>query len=369
MDRRQRLEAYFSEFEPGVSPPLWVELTFGYGPTLYCEDLVELLRKDQMPAMTIQYLIDGGSGRVRKVDTQSWTLAFRERDEDKIKDKLGKFMDEMARDDWLLEFPDVAFPNDTLQSEILTAVLHYGRSSMKKQIWDVATRYLILAHTITRTLSICGLTDLNTGTYMPFQHADGNAYVESRPLVQELKYVLGLLLVRQKHVLLEHMYKVFRARKVDNWATALSTLFILGLGLETLQTSYLFVADAEASRGNVTAVEQAGQVCVCIDDGFTKLVRYFERCFREDRHRFNPLGGGDGADEHRAQLQDGAALVFVDTLRGLISSHASYIRDKDQRPPPCLFDDPNDNENDLMETIPLRNSSRLISRVLVTFLS
>lgn len=134
MDRRQRLEAYFSEFEPGVSPPLWVELTFGYGPTLYCEDLVELLRKDQMPAMTIQYLIDGGSGRVRKVDTQSWTLAFRERDEDKIKDKLGKFMDEMARDDWLLEFPDVAFPNDTLQSEILTAVLHYGRSSMKVSI-------------------------------------------------------------------------------------------------------------------------------------------------------------------------------------------------------------------------------------------
>lgn len=327
-----------------------VELTCGYGPIIQCDGLDELVKVDQVEVRSVQYA-QAGNEYVQKIETGSWLLGYRALDPKKVEKQWWAYVNEIIHDGSLLDgFPAYAFYQNQLQVNILEIVFNYGRANLNKkhnQICDTAIRYIIVAFTITRVLNLTWECQTSNPQFFQVESVHP-PHIQSRPLTRQLKYILGNILENLRKKLLEHMYKLFRAKKTDGWATALAAFIVLAVGLETHQTSCQLIGHAELCRGNVQAKTEADQECAMVDDRFRKLIDYFGRCFKG----FNPIFNPDDRE-----LLDPPSQILVDSLRQLISSSADSIREETQ---PLI--------NEPVELHPARNAARLVSKLLHSFI-
>ncbi|KAI9794878.1 MAG: hypothetical protein M1816_003007 [Peltula sp. TS41687] len=353
--RRVKMEKFMSGFD--IRPAYGsydVLMNCGYGPIVPLEGLDELYAKNILaPRETsIQFFVHNGSVAVQKVETESWLLGYRSLDSREssvsqaVERKWTKFLDDIVNSYWREGFPAYAFQDNPFQVVILQAVVRYssaGISKKQREACDVAIRYLIAAHTITRVLSLTWGSEPNYSQ----SHQAGygtSGCIQSRPLTKQLKYALGNIMIELRTQLLDEMYKKFRTRGTDNWATAMAVFIILATGLELHQTSCQLIADGEYLQGKMNAKHEANQECSVVEDRFDKLIGYFGHCYRSHNNQFNPVFG-TLADQHREVLNR-PSQDFVDHLRQLMS--ADYIFQKTQP----LVDMP-------VEEHPARNATRL----------
>jgi hypothetical protein len=229
----------------------------------------------------------------------------------------------------LTEFADICYAEmeDGFMDELLHLLIKYrGRNTQEDEVLNQCFRLLIAIHIYTHALSIPNDQFHHLQSRLHPEYLNGLSpdapYWYPRVANRQLKFFFLQIAISSMDSLLGRIQRILSASSgKTRWISAFVGMISLGMALEELQSTIMFICTTEEERGTMTGEEATDlwrRTCSGIDEQYLFMIQLFQGKFGKT----NPLR--DGVDEAKKGLLGEKGVELVLGIKKLVDEHGTY---------------------------------------------